>query len=115
MGGGLPKRAILGRMYTSPAIRPDAAHRPHGHVSGPGSPRCAQVRDPRTWDGLVAAHPQGNFLQSAAWGRFKAHFSWAAARLCLPDPRGGQPLLTQALFRRIPYSPFTLGYLPRGP
>jgi lipid II:glycine glycyltransferase (peptidoglycan interpeptide bridge formation enzyme) len=63
----------------------------------------------------VQAHPQGNFLQSAAWGRFKAHFGWVAARISLPAPRGGSPLLAQALFRRVPCSPFTLGYLPRGP
>lgn len=60
-------------------------------------------------------HADASFLQSYAWGRHKAHFGWAAARLALP-PRGSAPApVAQVLFRRIPYTPFSYGYLPRGP
>jgi len=73
------------------------------------------ARDQRRWDALVAAHREGGFLQSWAWGRFKQHFGWAPARLILPLGRGATPAVAQVLFRRLPYSPFTVGYLPRGP
>ncbi|HEY8285908.1 MAG TPA: peptidoglycan bridge formation glycyltransferase FemA/FemB family protein [Chloroflexota bacterium] len=71
--------------------------------------------DRRRWDSLVSAHRQGGFLQSWAWGRFKQHFGWAPARLLLPSGRDTPPAVAQVLFRRLPYSPFTVGYLPRGP
>ena len=73
------------------------------------------VRDRRCWDTLVAAHEHGGFLQSWTWGRFKQHFGWAPARLALPARVGAPAPVAQALFRRLPYSPFTIGYVPRGP
>jgi lipid II:glycine glycyltransferase (peptidoglycan interpeptide bridge formation enzyme) len=54
-------------------------------------------------------------MQSCGWGRFKQHFGWAPFHLLVPNTDGGTPSLAQVLFRRLPYSPFTIGYLPRGP
>ncbi len=54
-------------------------------------------------------------MQSANWGRFKRHFGWAPFRLLVPSNDGELPSLAQVLFRRLPYSPYTVGYLPRGP
>lgn len=73
------------------------------------------VRDPSQWDRAVLAHTQAGFLQSAAWGRFKQQFGWAPARILLPRRGTGPAAAAQVLFRRVPYSPFTLGYIPRGP
>lgn len=75
----------------------------------------APTRKPDHWDSLVSAHRAGGFLQSWAWGRFKQRFGWAPARLVLPAGQTAPPAVAQALFRRLPYSPFTVGYLPRGP
>jgi lipid II:glycine glycyltransferase (peptidoglycan interpeptide bridge formation enzyme) len=73
------------------------------------------VRDRCAWDALIAAHEQGGFLQSWTWGRFKQHFGWVPVRIALPA-RVGKPVpAAQVLFRRVPYSPFTIGYIPRGP
>ena len=83
-------------------------------VSATDPTRMTIVRDPHSWDTLVASHRYGGFLQSWSWGRFKQHFGWAPVRVRLPGEPGEAPL-AQVLFRRIPYSPFTLGYLPRGP
>jgi len=64
---------------------------------------------------MVLAHEEAGFLQSASWGRFKQHFGWAPARILLPR-RGTAPApVAQVLFRRLPCSPFTLGYIARGP
>ena len=73
------------------------------------------ARDQRRWDALVSAHQEGGFLQSWAWGRFKQHFGWAPVRLVLPFGHTTPPAVAQVLFRRLPYSPYTVGYLPRGP
>jgi lipid II:glycine glycyltransferase (peptidoglycan interpeptide bridge formation enzyme) len=88
-------------------------------MKGPAAfhpPRTTEiVRDRGRWDSLVAAHEQGGFLQSWTWGRFKQHFGWAPVRLALPARPGTPAPVAQVLFRRIPYSPFTIGYIPRGP
>jgi lipid II:glycine glycyltransferase (peptidoglycan interpeptide bridge formation enzyme) len=74
-----------------------------------------RIRDPRRWDSLVLRHPDASFLQSSVWGRFKRHFGWAPVWLCLPGFSAACPPVAQVLFKRIPRTPFTLGYVPRGP
>jgi peptidoglycan pentaglycine glycine transferase (the first glycine) len=81
----------------------------------PGAEAVVVVRDRGRWDALVAAHEQGGFLQSWTWGRFKQHFGWAPVRLARPSRAGAPAPVAQVLFRRVPYSPFTIGYIPRGP
>jgi len=73
------------------------------------------MRDVVAWDRLVCAHVHGGFMQSAGWGDFRRHLGWSPYRLCLQDPASSAPPAAQVLFRRIPYSPWTFGYLPRGP
>jgi peptidoglycan pentaglycine glycine transferase (the first glycine) len=90
----------------TPAKKPAAVRRPRA---------IGIARDQRRWDALVAAHAEGGFLQSWTWGRFKQHFGWAPVRLILPGRPGAPTPVAQVLFRRLPYSPFTVGYIPRGP
>ncbi|HWE60735.1 MAG TPA: hypothetical protein VHB98_03415, partial [Chloroflexota bacterium] len=73
------------------------------------------MRDAARWDAAVLAHADAGFLQSYAWGRLKQQFHWAPVRLrlCASDAAGDA--LAQVLFRRIPYTPYTIGYIPRGP
>jgi lipid II:glycine glycyltransferase (peptidoglycan interpeptide bridge formation enzyme) len=73
------------------------------------------IHNPDTWDTLVSRHEHCSFMQSAAWARFKQYFGWTSFRVCL-RPVGGTPApVAQVLFRRVPYSPFLVGYVPRGP
>jgi lipid II:glycine glycyltransferase (peptidoglycan interpeptide bridge formation enzyme) len=71
--------------------------------------------DASRWDTHLLAHPEPSFLQSYAWGRLKQHFGWAPVRLRLSSGGSDPSPLAQVLFRRIPYTPYTLGYIPRGP
>jgi lipid II:glycine glycyltransferase (peptidoglycan interpeptide bridge formation enzyme) len=73
------------------------------------------VRDPRQWDALVLRQPDASFLQSSVWGRFKQHFGWAPVWLCLSGFNAACPPVAQVLFKRIPRTPYTMGYIPRGP
>jgi lipid II:glycine glycyltransferase (peptidoglycan interpeptide bridge formation enzyme) len=78
-------------------------------------PTPVLVHDPSHWDSLVLRQPAASFLQSSAWGRFKQHFGWAPVWLCLPGFSDVCPPVAQVLFKRIPRTPFTMGYVPRGP
>jgi lipid II:glycine glycyltransferase (peptidoglycan interpeptide bridge formation enzyme) len=78
-------------------------------------PGITVIRNAATWDELVCRHTSGGFMQSSRWGDFKRHFGWTPFRICLPAVTESPPPLAQVMFRRIPYSPYTVGYLPRGP
>ena len=85
---------------------------PKGPAAFPPSGAVGIVRDRQVWDDIVAAHSEaGGFLQSWTWGRFKQHFSWAPTRLALPAGVGKPAPVAQVLFRRVPYSPYTIGYI----
>jgi lipid II:glycine glycyltransferase (peptidoglycan interpeptide bridge formation enzyme) len=65
------------------------------------------------WDAIVAAHPRGHLLQTAAWGELKSAFGWRAAVVRVPA--AGSPAAgALALFRRLPLGR-SLAYVPRGP
>lgn len=64
------------------------------------------------WDAFVAAHRQGHFLQSHAWGELKAAFGWKPVRLAL-EREGQICAAAQILFRQLPL--LAIAYIPRGP
>jgi len=66
------------------------------------------------WDAFIAARPDGNILQTHAWGQLKARFGWQAACLGITDDAR---LIAgaQVLFRPLPLRLGTLAYVPRGP
>lgn len=59
------------------------------------------------WHAALQAH-HSHFLQSWAWGEFKAKFGWAAHHLQTDQAAA------QILFRRLPLG-LTIGYVPKGP
>lgn len=63
----------------------------------------------------MLSHAEASFLQSYAWGRLKQQFDWAPVRLRIETTGTARTPLAQVLFRRLPYVPYTLGYIPRGP
>ena len=71
--------------------------------------RTAQESDRRKWDAL-AGHP----LQSWAWGDFRKSIGTAVERLAVIRNHA-LSAGWQLTFHRIPYTPFTVGYFPKGP
>lgn len=63
--------------------------------------------DQKQWDELVN-HP----LQSWAWGEFRKKMGVDLIRDNIP---GDVPQLLQLTFHRIPHTPYTIGYFPKGP
>jgi lipid II:glycine glycyltransferase (peptidoglycan interpeptide bridge formation enzyme) len=54
-------------------------------------------------------------MQSSFWGRFRRGLGWTPFRIAVPGA-GAQPMaVAQVLVRRIPYTPYTLGFVWRGP
>lgn len=67
-----------------------------------------------TWDDMLARLPNAHVLQSWDWGDFKQGWGWQARRLCFLME--GKPVAAaQVLLRRLPRTPFTLAYVPKGP
>lgn len=71
--------------------------------------RLASVSDQPIWDHLVS-HP----LQSWAWGDFRASMGINVIRL-IEETAGKPTSVYQLTFHKIPYTPWTIGYFPKGP
>lgn len=69
--------------------------------------------DAATWDAFVNRHPQGNLLQTSAWGELKQAFGWRARRVAVIGP-AGSPVAGALLLIRTRYG-LSIAYTPRGP
>ena len=78
-------------------------------VHWPGEP---DFPSPEAWDEFVAGRPEGQLLQSWAWGDFKGRFGWRPLRLAISE-QGRLVAAAQLLVRRLPFR--SLAYVPRGP
>ncbi|MBN1120524.1 MAG: peptidoglycan bridge formation glycyltransferase FemA/FemB family protein [Anaerolineae bacterium] len=69
--------------------------------------------EPAEWDRFVEKQG-GHILQTSNWGRLKTDFGWQAERIALRSDTG---IVAGALvlYRRLPFGPGTLAYVPRGP
>ena len=65
------------------------------------------------WDAFVAAHPSGGYTQLTAWAEVKAVNGWSAQRVVVDGSDG--PLGAQMLVRPLGPTPWSFGYVPRGP
>jgi peptidoglycan pentaglycine glycine transferase (the first glycine) len=76
--------------------------------------RVVEVRDRSRWDRALAALPLAHVLQRWDWGDFKSRWGWQPTRLLFE--REGQPLAAaQVLRRRLPRTPLSVSYVPKGP
>jgi lipid II:glycine glycyltransferase (peptidoglycan interpeptide bridge formation enzyme) len=65
------------------------------------------------WNQLVAAHPNGNLLQTTLWGKLKDPFGWDWEIVTVGEQ---EPLAgALVLYRALPMNLGTLAYVPRGP
>ncbi|MGH2408413.1 MAG: lipid II:glycine glycyltransferase FemX, partial [Candidatus Limnocylindrales bacterium] len=71
------------------------------------------LADDRAWDAFVASVPSGGYTQLTAWAEVKAVNGWTARRIAVPAVTG--LAAGQMLLHRLGPSPWSVGYLPRGP
>ena len=69
--------------------------------------REANTSDQKTWDTL-AKHP----MQSWMWGEFRKNQKTTVARYIIED-KGTPSDVFQITFHAIPYTPWTIGYIPK--
>jgi lipid II:glycine glycyltransferase (peptidoglycan interpeptide bridge formation enzyme) len=75
--------------------------------------RAVPDAEAAAWDGFVAGHAAGHFLQGGGWGRLRAGQGWRVARIAVDGADGTPAAGAQLLVRRSPLGP--VGYVPRGP
>lgn len=70
--------------------------------------------DDAEWDRFVTEAANGHIMQSAAWGHFKLATGWKIHRLGVVQ---GNSLVVgaQILFRKLPFLPVSIAYIPKGP
>jgi len=65
------------------------------------------------WNERVQLFPKPHVLQAWAWGDFKSRWGWQPTRLLWEED---QPVAAAQFLRRaIPYTPFGIGYISKGP
>ena len=68
----------------------------------------------KRWNTFVADSPWGHIMQSCEWGDFKASLGWQVHRVGVE--RDGRVVAgAQVLLRPLPWVPFTVAYIPKGP
>jgi peptidoglycan pentaglycine glycine transferase (the first glycine) len=73
-----------------------------------------RVEDRERWNQAVAKLPQTHVLQSYEWGEFKSRHGWQPLRLLFLS--GGEPVAAASvLLRRLPWGPWAVMYVPKGP
>lgn len=72
---------------------------------------------PTTWEHALAHLPKAHALQSWAWGQLKARWGWQAKPYLMKVGDNGWESVAAAMVlkRKVPYSPFSVLYVPRGP
>jgi len=68
------------------------------------------------WHTVLASLPLAHPLQSWVWGQFKSRWGWTMEAVAYQENAHG-PTVAAALIlkRKIPYTPFSLWYTPKGP
>jgi len=74
----------------------------------------AHETNQKRWNDFVVASPTGHLMQAYEWGAFKAATGWKVQRVGL-EQDGRIVAGAQILFRALPFIPFTLAYIPKGP
>ena len=65
------------------------------------------------WNESIQLLPRAHILQSWAWGEFKSRWGWKATRLLWQNEK--PVAAAQFLRRAIPYTPFGIAYVSKGP
>ncbi len=76
--------------------------------------RSIRATDRSSWDAALTSLPQPHVLQSWDWGDFKGRWGWRPIRQ-LFEEEGHLVAAAQILQRRLPRTPFSVTYVPKGP
>jgi peptidoglycan pentaglycine glycine transferase (the first glycine) len=71
--------------------------------------QAVAIDDPAVWNQTLLSLPWPHALQSWEWGAFKSRHGWTATRW--KTPRAAALVLR----RKLPYTPFSVLYVPKGP
>jgi lipid II:glycine glycyltransferase (peptidoglycan interpeptide bridge formation enzyme) len=76
-----------------------------------------QLTSPAMWAKALAKLPHSHVLQSWLWGEFKSRWGWSALPLVVTIAENSWEPLAAALVlkRKIPFTPFSILYVPKGP
>jgi lipid II:glycine glycyltransferase (peptidoglycan interpeptide bridge formation enzyme) len=77
-------------------------------------PAYRTIEDRAAWNEALARLPACHVLQSWEWGQVKGQHGWTAARL-LWSGEEGPVAAAQVLRRPLPYTPWGIFYVPKGP
>jgi lipid II:glycine glycyltransferase (peptidoglycan interpeptide bridge formation enzyme) len=77
------------------------------------SVRSLSESEASVWDGFVSCHPNGHFMQSWAWGQFRAAQGWEPFRFLVTEMDKPKAAM-QVLYKRFPGGSGVM-YAPRGP
>ncbi len=70
--------------------------------------------DQDRWNDRVREIPEGHLMQTWEWGTYKSELGWKPYRIMISQ--NGKPLpAAQVLFKPVPLSPWSVGYIPKGP
>ena len=73
-----------------------------------------QVTERTQWDATLVSLPSAHVLQTWDWGDFKSRWGWQPLRLVMAK-EGCPVAAAQILRRRLPRTPFSVAYVPKGP
>jgi len=74
---------------------------------------CSLIDDARAWNSVLLSLPYAHVLQAWQWGEVKARHGWAPNRLLWEH--NGPVAAAQILRRRVPRTPWSVLYVPKGP
>jgi len=74
---------------------------------------CSLIDDARAWNSVLLSLPYAHVLQAWQWGEVKARHGWTPNRLLWEH--NGPVAAAQILRRRVPRTPWSVLYVPKGP
>ena len=74
-----------------------------------------RIESAEKWREILAALPHPHALQSWVWGSFKSRWGWSALPQVVHDEDGTPRAAAMVLKRRLPWLPFSILYVPKGP
>ena len=76
--------------------------------------RLILQREKQSWDDFITHSPNGHIYQSYEWGEVMQHSGWQPLRLIVEEEKKIKACVS-ILMKKIPLTPLSIFYCPRGP